>query len=269
MKGPATRADAGQGGRRRERQGSPAGSTAHPTSAAARRRGRRRVDGLRPWHGRERPGAHVARAAAGLVRQRADGRRLHGDRQGLLQGRGARREDPARRAVDRSGRRGGQRLGAGRQRGVHRRAGLRPQSRRAHQGLRQRVPAPSLRVLLPERDRHQDAGRFRRQDHRHPGHGPAAAKGWLYAKEHPEEAVDLVLKSASGLDREMELPTWKVSIPYVSSDATRQQGWGYMDPQVWSNLSDTYASLDQIPRKVTADEVMTNDIVLAAKTPKF
>src|SRR5438552_15839040 len=31
----------------------------------------------------------------------------------------------------------------------------------------------------------------------------AAAKGWLYAKEHPEEAVDLVLKSASGLDREM------------------------------------------------------------------
>jgi NitT/TauT family transport system substrate-binding protein len=97
----------------------------------------------------------------------------------------------------------------------------------------------------------------------------AAAKGWLYAKDHPEEAVDLVLKSASGLDREMELPTWKVSIPYVSSDATRQQGWGYMDPQVWSNLSDTYASLDQIPRKVPADEVMTNDIVLAAKTPKF
>jgi NitT/TauT family transport system substrate-binding protein len=97
----------------------------------------------------------------------------------------------------------------------------------------------------------------------------AAAKGWLYAKEHPEEAVDFVMKSASGLEREMEVPTWKVSIPYVTSDATRQQGWGYMDPQVWSNLSDTYFSLDQIPRKVTADEVMTNDIVLAAKTPKF
>ena len=97
----------------------------------------------------------------------------------------------------------------------------------------------------------------------------AAAKGWLYAKEHPEEAVDLVLKSASGLDREMELPTWKVSIPYISSEATRQRGWGYMDPQVWSNLSDTYHALDQIPRKVPADEVMTNEIVLAAKTLKF
>ncbi len=97
----------------------------------------------------------------------------------------------------------------------------------------------------------------------------AAAKGWLYAKEHPEEAVDFVMKSASGLDREMEIPTWKVSIPYVTSDATRRHGWGYMDPQVWSNLSDTYFSLDQMPRKVAAEEVMTNDVVLAAKTPKF
>ncbi len=97
----------------------------------------------------------------------------------------------------------------------------------------------------------------------------AAAKGWWYAKDHPDEAVDFVMKSTSGLERDMELPTWKVSIPYISSDATRQQGWGYMDPQIWANLSDTYHSLDQIPRKVTPEEVMTNEIVLAAKTLKF
>jgi len=97
----------------------------------------------------------------------------------------------------------------------------------------------------------------------------AAAKGWSYAREHPDEAVDFVMKSTSGLDRDMELPTWKVSIPYVSSEATRQQGWGYMDPQVWGALSDTYFALDQIPRKVPPEEVMTNEIVLAAKTLKF
>jgi NitT/TauT family transport system substrate-binding protein len=97
----------------------------------------------------------------------------------------------------------------------------------------------------------------------------AAAKGWLYAKEHPEEAVDLVMKSASGLERDMEVPTWKISIPYLSSSATQQQGWGYMDPQVWANLADTYLSLDQIPRKVTPEEIMTNEIVTAAKTPHF
>jgi NitT/TauT family transport system substrate-binding protein len=97
----------------------------------------------------------------------------------------------------------------------------------------------------------------------------AAAKGWQYAKDHPEEAVDFVMKSASGLEREMEVPTWRVSIPYMSSIATKQQGWGYMDPQVWTALSDTYFSLDQIPRKVTPEEIMTNEIVVAAKTPKF
>jgi NitT/TauT family transport system substrate-binding protein len=97
----------------------------------------------------------------------------------------------------------------------------------------------------------------------------AAGKGWLYAKEHPDEAVDYVMKSASGLERDMEIPTWKVSIPYISSSVTQQQGWGYMDPQVWGALSDTYHSLDQIPRKVTPEEIMTNEIVLAAKTPKF
>ncbi len=97
----------------------------------------------------------------------------------------------------------------------------------------------------------------------------AASKGWQYAKDHPDEAVDYVMKSASGLERDMEVPTWKVSIPYMSSIATKNQGWGYMDPVVWDALSDTYHSLDQIPRKVNHEEIMTNEIVLAAKTPKF
>jgi NitT/TauT family transport system substrate-binding protein len=97
----------------------------------------------------------------------------------------------------------------------------------------------------------------------------AAAKGWQYAKDHPDEAVDYVIRSASGLERDMEVPTWRISIPYISSSLTQQQGWGAMDPQVWAALSDTYHSLDQIPRKVTPDEIMTNEIVLAAKTPKF
>lgn len=97
----------------------------------------------------------------------------------------------------------------------------------------------------------------------------AAAKGWQYAKDHPDEAVDLVMKNASGLERDMEIPTWKVSIPYMSSIATKQLGWGYMDPAVWAALSKIYRDLDQIPREVTPEEVMTNEVVLAAKTPKF
>jgi NitT/TauT family transport system substrate-binding protein len=97
----------------------------------------------------------------------------------------------------------------------------------------------------------------------------AAAKGWQYARDNPEEAVDYVMKATSGLEKAMEMPTWKVSIPYLSSIATKQYGWGYMDPQVWANLSDTYFALEQMPRKVTPEEIMTNEVVAAAKTPKL
>lgn len=97
----------------------------------------------------------------------------------------------------------------------------------------------------------------------------ASARGWLYAAQHPEEAVDMVLSHTSGLDRPLELKTWKNEIPYMASLTTRQHGWGYMDPNVWTAISDTYYGLKQIPRPVPATEVMTNEIVEMAKTPKL
>jgi len=96
----------------------------------------------------------------------------------------------------------------------------------------------------------------------------ASARGWMYAAAHPDEAVDYVMRSASGLNRPLELQTWKNEIPYMTSPATKQHGWGYMDPNVWTAISDTYYGLKQIPRAVPASEVMTNEIVEMAKTPK-
>jgi len=96
----------------------------------------------------------------------------------------------------------------------------------------------------------------------------ASAKGWLYAAQHPEEAVDIVLRRTTGLDRSLEFKAWKNEIPYMTSWITHDRGWGYMDPKVWSDLSDAFRSLDEIPRPVKPDEIMTNEIVELAKTPK-
>jgi NitT/TauT family transport system substrate-binding protein len=96
----------------------------------------------------------------------------------------------------------------------------------------------------------------------------ASARGWLYAAEHPDEAVDLVMKQTTGLDRTLELQTWKNEIPYMTSPLTKQHGWGYMEPKVWTAISDTYYGLKQIPTAVAASDVMTNEIVEMAKTPK-
>lgn len=97
----------------------------------------------------------------------------------------------------------------------------------------------------------------------------ASAKGWSYAADHPDEAVDWVLKAAPALSRPLELQTWKNEIPYMSSPLTKQHGFGYMDPNVWKAISDTYYGLKQIPQPVPPGDVMTNEIVEMAKTPKI
>ncbi len=96
----------------------------------------------------------------------------------------------------------------------------------------------------------------------------ASAKGWLYARDHPDEAVDMVMRQARGLDRGLELQTWKNMGSYLTSVNTKVHGWGYMDPKVWQDLSDIYLQLEQITRPVKAEEVMTLDVWEMAKTPK-
>jgi NitT/TauT family transport system substrate-binding protein len=96
----------------------------------------------------------------------------------------------------------------------------------------------------------------------------ACAKGWLYARDHPEETADIVVRRTSGLDRNLELKTWHNQIAYLTSLATKQHGWGYMEPKVWADLIDTYQALGQIPRPVSVDEVMTNEFVATARTPR-
>ncbi len=96
----------------------------------------------------------------------------------------------------------------------------------------------------------------------------ASARGWLYAAAHPDEAVDDVLKATTGLDRRLELQTWKNEISYMYSPLTKQAGWGAMDPKVWAQISETYYGLKQIASPVAPADVMTDEIVEMAKTPK-
>jgi NitT/TauT family transport system substrate-binding protein len=96
----------------------------------------------------------------------------------------------------------------------------------------------------------------------------ASARGWLDARDHPEEAIDIVLRAAPALNRTLEITTLRNMGDYFTSIATKQHGWGYMDPKVWAELSDIYISLEQMPRPVKPDEIMTNELVVMAKTPK-
>jgi NitT/TauT family transport system substrate-binding protein len=89
----------------------------------------------------------------------------------------------------------------------------------------------------------------------------ASAKGWEWAADHPEESVDIVLKYARDLKRDLELATWKRETPFLWSDKTKEHGWGWMEAQIWDDAIKAYADLGLLKTPVTSKDTMTQDIL--------
>jgi ABC-type nitrate/sulfonate/bicarbonate transport system substrate-binding protein len=97
----------------------------------------------------------------------------------------------------------------------------------------------------------------------------ASAKGWEWAADHPEEATDITLKYAKDLKRDLELQTWKLETPFLWSSKTKEQGWGWMESQVWDDAIKVYGDLGLLKAPITAKDAMTQDILTrVASRPK-
>lgn len=99
----------------------------------------------------------------------------------------------------------------------------------------------------------------------------AVARGWGYAYEHPDEAVELLLKEMPALNLEGEREAARVILAHSFDDATLRDGWGTMDTARWEKQLELAADLDQLPRKPHVDEVITLDMLKATASdrPKF
>jgi len=100
----------------------------------------------------------------------------------------------------------------------------------------------------------------------------AAAKGWAYAHQNPEKAVDLLVKAYPNLDRDAELDAIKPVLNFSFTKTTAAKGWGTMEPSVWETQIHVYDELQQFKGpapKVT--DVMTDSILktTAAARPKI
>ena len=86
----------------------------------------------------------------------------------------------------------------------------------------------------------------------------AAARGWGYAYANRDEAVALLTKQFPNLVAKDERQAADVMLDYCFDEHTKSAGYGAMDPAVWQNQIDLYASLDQFTKRVPkVDEVMT------------
>ena len=94
----------------------------------------------------------------------------------------------------------------------------------------------------------------------------ASSRGWAYAYQNPEKAVELLLKEYPNLVREDELVAVPTLDKFVFTAATKAKGWGTFEPAVWQQQIDLYDELKQFsagPPKL--DDVMTTAILEATK----
>lgn len=98
----------------------------------------------------------------------------------------------------------------------------------------------------------------------------ASALGWGYAKEHPEEAVDIFVNAYPNMDKASEMEAAPLVLGFSFDEKTKENGWGQMTKDNWQAQIDIYAQLDQFQGDVpTVDDVMTLEILdMTEKTRK-
>ena len=94
-----------------------------------------------------------------------------------------------------------------------------------------------------------------------------SARGWGYARENPEAAVDHLVSEYRNLDRASELEAVGPVLGFSFDGTTARDGWAAMNRKNWQAQIDAYADLGQFKGAVPGvADVMTTD-VLAATEP--
>lgn len=76
----------------------------------------------------------------------------------------------------------------------------------------------------------------------------ATLKGLQYAMEHPDEALDIVMKYAPGEDRDHQRAMLEVEMRDAVSPLTDAHGLGWMTDEQWKALYDTLTEYNALPR---------------------
>ena len=89
-----------------------------------------------------------------------------------------------------------------------------------------------------------------------------SARGWGFARENPEAAVDMLVAAYPNLDRDSELQAVETVLGFSFDGTTAERGWGTMEADKWEAQIRTYADLEQFTGDVPGlQDVMTTDIL--------
>jgi len=89
----------------------------------------------------------------------------------------------------------------------------------------------------------------------------AVVKGFLYTFEHPDEAVDILLKRFPTLDREVARAEIDILKKLVLVPEAQEHGIGYFDSERVQATIDAITEVFNLPRKVSPDEIYTDEFL--------
>ncbi len=89
----------------------------------------------------------------------------------------------------------------------------------------------------------------------------AIVKGFLYTFEHPDEAVDILLKRFPTLDREVARAEIDILKKLVLVPEAEEHGIGYFDPERVQATIDAITEVFNLPRKVSPEEIYTDEFL--------
>ncbi len=91
-----------------------------------------------------------------------------------------------------------------------------------------------------------------------------SARGWAFARENPQAAVDMLVGAYPNLDRKSEMQAVGPVLGFSFDSVTAEWGWGAMNRENWQAQIDIYAKLDQFKGETPAvDDVMTLGVLEA------
>lgn len=92
----------------------------------------------------------------------------------------------------------------------------------------------------------------------------ATAEGYQYALDHPDEAVDAIIKRSSELasqPRDVLLEQVKATLDFIHSDNTKGKPIGWMSDKDWNNTLDLLYSSGATSTRLKNSDVYTNEFV--------
>jgi len=90
----------------------------------------------------------------------------------------------------------------------------------------------------------------------------ATARGWAWASNNPEGAMDRMIEARPSLSKSREVGLLKLKYTaknLVLTDTVREHGWGHQRADAWEQVVTNLAESDVVGTDISADDVWTNE----------